>query len=196
MQVRAGRPDGGAQFRTEEPVQNGYDRHHEQPNNENGVHVERLRALAHFLQIAQGNQQGLFIHIEGLIGFHTHDGQIDRPQTQLGQNARQNSRNAAGRVQKAGSQSRQHSRQNGAQKRQPDVAAARDHHDAHRAARAEGAVYRQISDVQNFIGNVYADGHDAPDQSLRDRPRERVEKTGQTSFPHCRGRLKRENKNE
>ena len=47
------------------------------PTMKMGCMLERLRTLAHFLQIAQRDQQGLFIHIEGLIGFHTHDGQID-----------------------------------------------------------------------------------------------------------------------
>ena len=85
----------------------------------------RFRALAHFLQIAQRDQQVLFIHVEGLIGFHAHDGQIDRPQTQLGENARQNGGNAAAPCAKGRSASPgQHSGQNGAQKRQPDVAAA------------------------------------------------------------------------
>ena len=77
MQVCAGSADRGAQLRTEEPVQNGHDRHHEQPHNENGMHIERFRALAHFLQVTQRNQQGLLVHVQGLIGFHTHDGQID-----------------------------------------------------------------------------------------------------------------------
>ena len=31
---------------------------HEQPHNENGMHIERFRALAHFLQVTQRNQQG------------------------------------------------------------------------------------------------------------------------------------------
>ena len=37
---------------------------------------------------------------------------------------------------------------------------------ADRAARAEGAVNGQIGHIQNAVGNVHADGHDAPDEAL------------------------------
>ena len=49
------------------------------------------------------------------------------------------------------------------------------HHDAHGAAGAHGAVYRQVRQVQDFKGDVDADGHDAPDQSLGGHTRQGVD---------------------
>ena len=62
-----------------------------------------------------------------------------------------------------GSKAGQHSHQQCC----PDVHAGKQAHDAHRAAGAKAAVYGQVGYIQNTVGQVHANGHDAPDEALR-----------------------------
>ena len=45
---------------------------------------------------------------------------------------------------------------------------AHDHNRGHRAPGAQGAVYRQVREIQDFKGNVHPQRHQAPDQALCD----------------------------
>ena len=40
-------------------------------------------------------------------------------------------------------------------------------HNADRAAGAKGTVYGQVSHIQDAVGQVHTNGHDAPDEALR-----------------------------
>ena len=61
---------------------------------------------------------------------------------------------------------RQHTGQRGCHKGDAHRHAVEHQHHADCAARAEGAVNGQIGHIQNAVGNVHADGHDAPDEAL------------------------------
>ena len=69
-------------------------------------------------------------------------------------------------MEEAGDQAGEHTCQEGTQHGDPDVAAVHHQHDADRAAGAEGAIHRQVRQVQDPVGDVQADGHNAPDQTL------------------------------
>ena len=135
------------------------------------------RPLGHILQIAKRYQQIIFVDVQRLIGLHAHNGQVDRPQAQLRQNAREDGWDAARRVQKPRDQSGEHTGQDGGQERYPHVAAACNQHYAHGAPGAEGTVHRQVGNVQQLIGNIEPNGHNAPDQPLGNGAGQRVEKT-------------------
>ena len=60
-----------------------------------GLYNNMALALVDLLQITQGNQQIKLVHVDGLVGLHAHDGQIDRPQAQLREDAGKDGRNAA-----------------------------------------------------------------------------------------------------
>ena len=102
-----------------------------------------------------------------------HDAQVDGVEGQLGQNTGQDGGDAAGGVEQTRDQSGQHTRQHA-----PPAAPARGsqpvlthQQHAHRAAGSQGAVHRQIGHIQDLIGDIDADGHNAPDQALGRRRR-------------------------
>ena len=117
------------------------------------------------LDPAQGDEQTVLIHVDGLVGF-AHDLQVDGVESQLGQDAGQNGRDAHEGVQQAGDKACQKARQQRHEQRDPDVLAREQAHDAHSAAGAEGAVHGQVGHIQDAVGEINADGHDAPDKAL------------------------------
>ncbi|MPM42343.1 hypothetical protein SDC9_89008 [bioreactor metagenome] len=118
--------------------------------------------------MAGGDEYRKFVRIHRLVGRHAHDVQVDGVQRELGQDSRQNGRNTQSGVQQSGTQTRQHARKNGRQNRRPRGPARQNKHGGHRASGSKGAVHRQIGDVQQTEGNVYAQSHDAPDDALSD----------------------------
>ena len=72
-------------------------------------------------------------------------------------------------MEQAGDEPSQQAGGEGTQQRQPAVHAAADQHYGHGAAGGDGAVHGQIGYVQHAEGDVDADGHYAPDESLRRR---------------------------
>ena len=58
--------------------------------------------------------------------------------------------------------------------------------DAHSAPGAEGTVHRQVGDVQQLVGNVEPNRHNAPHQPLGNGAGQRVEKARQCIFPQFR----------
>ena len=153
----------------EEPVQHGDHR-----KGEDDQHRQRIvkRQLAH---IALRQQQVILIHADRLVCLAAHDTQIDRIEGKLRQNAGKDRRNAAARVEQSRDKPGKHARKRGADERQPRIQPRTDENDADRSAGCQRAVHRQIRDVQNAEGDVNADGHDAPDEPLRDRARHRIE---------------------
>ena len=137
--------------------------------------------LCHPLDEPQRHQQtvqvGLVNDIDGHIGFHPHNGQVDGPQAQLGEDARQDGGDSAGGVQEPRHKPGQHPSQQGRQQGQPQVGARAKEYDEHSAPCAEGAVHGQVRNIQNFVGNVYADCHNAPDQPLGYGPRQRADES-------------------
>ncbi|MPM81191.1 hypothetical protein SDC9_128243 [bioreactor metagenome] len=117
--------------------------------------------------MAGGDKNGEFIGIDGFVGRHPHNVQIDGIQCELGQDSRQNCRDAKPRVEQAGAKPRQHPGENRSQHRRPGGPAPQNQHGGHRAAGGEGAVHRQIGDVQQTKGDVHAQRHHAPDNPLR-----------------------------
>ena len=61
---------------------------------------------------------------------------------------------------------RQHTGQRGRHKGDAHRRAVQHQHNADRAAGTEGAVNGQIGHIQNAVGDVHADGHNAPDKAL------------------------------
>ncbi len=73
---------------------------------------------------------------------------------------------AAGGVEQAGDEPGQHTGQNSGRQGDQRGASAGGEQGAHGAAGGQGAVYCQIRHIQDLIGDVYADGHNAPDETL------------------------------
>ena len=152
--------DGAALFRAEEPVKCGDDGHGEKQQQGQWI-VERQRA-----DVALRQKQVVFVYTERLIGLACHDAQVDRVERELRQDAGENGGNAAARVKKAGDESCKHTCQQRAQERHPRIEPRADEHDADGAAGGERAIDGQVCDVQNPVGDVHADGHDAPRKTL------------------------------
>ena len=118
------------------------------------------------------NQQTVFIHADGQVSLAaaracTHDAQVDRIERQLGQDTGQNCGDAAGRVEQACDKARQHTGQRGGHKGSPHRHTVQHQHNADSAAGTERAVNSQVRHIQNAVGKINADGHNAPNQSLR-----------------------------
>ena len=152
--VAAGGPDAAAQLRAEEQVQH---RHHQHGGN--GQHHQRTGDV-HLAEKDVVVPDG-----QALIGL-AHDLQVHGPQGHLGQDACQNGGDAQPDMQQARHDPGQQARRHGAQHRQPQAPAAQQHHGADRRTGTDGAVHRQIGDVQQLIGDVNAHRHYAPDEAL------------------------------
>ena len=139
--------------------------------------IEGTGTLLNLLQIPQGNQKVKIVHVHRHVGLHIHNGQIHGPQAQLGQDTGKNGRDAALGMEKARSEACQHTGTGGCHHSQPYRIAGGDHHGTDRTTGAEGAVHRQVGHIQYFIGNVHANGHDAPDQTLGHRTGQGVKET-------------------
>ena len=163
-----------------EPIQDRDRCDSKQAHHKDRVAGERSCALGHILHKTQGDQQ--FIQIFGIgdidrnIGFHPHDGQIDRPQAELCQDPCQNRGNSTDRVQETGCYAGCHSRQQRGKKRQPDICTRAEQYHEDSAPGTERPIHRQVRNIQNLIGNIYANRHDSPDQSLRYGPWQRTNK--------------------
>ena len=120
------------------------------------------------------HQQVILSGADGPVGL-SHDPQVDGVQGQLGEDTGEDCRNAAGGVEQAGDQSRQHTRQKRPQHRQRHRRPRHGQHDEGGAAGSHGAVHRQVGHVQDPERDVDADGHDAPDQSLGGNTRQGVD---------------------
>ena len=123
------------------------------------------------LDPAQGDEQVILVHIDGLVGL-AHDLQVDGVEGQLSQDAGQDGRDAHKGVEQAGDKAGGEARQHGGQQGHPDVLAREQAHDADCAAGAEGAVHGQVRHIKDAVGKVNADGHDAPDEALCARTRQ------------------------
>ena len=146
--------------------QRGHGVHHDDVNGI-GTHQGFADLQGFFPGARLGDQQVVLIHADGLVGLACHDPKIDGVQRQLGEDTGQNGRNPAPGVEQTGTQSRQHTRQKRAQQRGPWIPPGTHQHDAHRAAGGKASVHRQVGHVQNTVGDVHADCHDSPDQTLR-----------------------------
>ena len=78
-------------------------------------------------------------------------------------------------MQDAGDETREHTGEERAQQRDPEIDAVRHQHEADCAARCHGAVNGQIGKVEHLEGDVHADCHEAPDETLCHRARKRGE---------------------
>ena len=154
-----------AKLCAEEPVQHTDEERAEDKQHDNRI-VECQRT-----DIPGRNQQTVLVHADRQVGLAaaracTHDAQVDRIERQLGQDTGQNCRDAAGRVEQACDKARQHTGQRGGHKGSPHRHTVQHQHNADRAAGAEGAVNGQVRHIQNAVGQINTDGHNAPDQPL------------------------------
>ena len=115
---------------------------------------------------AQRQKQAVLIRVDRGIGLHAHDAQVDRVERELRQDAGEDGRNAELRVQQAGHETREQTRDHGREQRRPCRPAGDDEHDRHGAAGGERPVDRQIGDIEQAERDVHAQGHDAPDDAL------------------------------
>ena len=123
------------------------------------------------LDPAQGDEQVVLVHIDGLVGL-AHDLQVDGVEGQLGQDAGKDGRDAHEGVEQAGDEAGGKARQHSHEERHPDVLPRQQAHDAHCTAGAKGAVHGQVGHIKDAVGEINADGHDAPDQALCARTRQ------------------------
>ena len=167
--VRAGRADGAAELSAEEPVQQR-DNHHGKHRN------DKDRVLRNdFLDISQRNEQRVVIRIDRDVRLAAHDAQVDGEQRELRQDTGENGRNTHKGMQDAGDETREHTGEERAQQRDPEIDAVRHQHEADCAARCHGAVNGQIGKIEHLEGDVHADCHEAPDETLCHRARKRGE---------------------
>ena len=117
----------------------------------------------------------VFVHTYRLVGLAAHDPQVDGVEGQLGEDTGQNGGDAAFRMEQAGGKAGQKAGDKGAQQGQPAVHAAADQHHGYGGTGGDGAVHGQVGHIQNTVGDVYADGHDAPYKTLRRRTGQRVQ---------------------
>ena len=118
------------------------------------------------LDPAQGDQQVVLVHVDGLIGL-AHDFEVNGIQRKLGQDAGKDGRNAHKCVQDTGDEAGQQACQQRHEQGDPDVLAGQQAHDAHCTAGAKGAVHGQIGNIQYFISYINAKNHQAPEHTLR-----------------------------
>ena len=91
-------------------------------------------------------------------------------------------------MEQSGNQSSRHTGQNGCQQGYGHVRPVGEEHDKNSGACAERTVHRQIGNVQNFVSDVDADGHNAPDQALGYGTGQRVDEIHHdASFPLKKG---------
>ena len=133
-----------------------------------------------FLDPAQGDEQAVLVHIDGLVGL-AHDLQVDGIEGQLGQDAGKDGRDAHKSMEQAGDQTSGKARQQRHEERRPDVHAGEQAHDADCAAGAKGAVHGQVCDIKDAVGQVHTNGHDAPDEALRTGAGQRTGQVGKSS---------------
>ena len=158
--VGTGGADAAAQLGAKEPVQHADDHGADQNDHDDGV------VQGNLLDPAQGDQQVVLVHVDGLVGL-AHDLQVDGVEGQLGQDTSQNGRDAHKGVEQTGDKAGGQTGQQGDEERCPDVHAGEQAHNADRAAGAKGTVYGQVSHIQDAVGQVHTNGHDAPDEALR-----------------------------
>ena len=163
MGIGAGGPQSAAVLGAEEPVQCG-DHHHQEKNRQRqGVAQGKLP------DIPLGNQQVILIHADGQVGLASHEPQVHGVQGKLGQNTGQDGGDAAAGMEEARDKARQHAREKGAQQGDPGIAAQAHQHDAQGAAGSQSAVHRQVRHIQDPVGHIDADGHNAPQEALGHR---------------------------
>ena len=78
-------------------------------------------------------------------------------------------------VEQAGPPASQQASTKRQQQGQPDIHAGNHTHDADRTAKAQGAVYRQVGNIQDAEGKVNANRHNGPNQALRQCARHGIE---------------------
>ena len=157
--VGSGSTDGAAQLGAKKPVQDADKCNGNDDDHDDGV------MECKFLDPAQGDQQTVLIHIDSLIGL-AHDFEVDGIQRKLGQDTGKDSRDSHKSVQDAGDKACQQACQQRHEQRDPDILAGQQAHDAHCAAGAKGTIHGQVSHIQNAVGQIHANGHDAPDKAL------------------------------
>ena len=170
--VCAGCAQGAAALRAEEPIQQRDHRDGQRRQNE-----DRVGKRQH-TRVAGGDEQRIIVDADRHIRLAAEDAQVDGIERKLGQNARQNRRDAHERVENARREAGEHADQKRRDHRDPHVAAADDEHGGHRAAGCDAAVHRQIGHIEDSIGNIHANRHDAPDHALRTGAGERVKQLG------------------
>ena len=95
--------------------------------------------------------------------------QVDRPERHLGEDSREDRGNPEKDVEKTGDDAGERAGGNRAEDGQPRALPGKHHHRTDGGTGTDRTVHRQVGDVQNLVGNVYADGHNAPNQTLGDR---------------------------
>ena len=161
--VAAGGAEGAAQLGAEEQDQQGHQ--HRRPAQQHRQRGGDVHLGQQYVDAA--GRQGLVRLAQDL--------QVHGPEHHLGQDARQNGRDTQQHVEQARHRAGQQAGQHGAQHGDPWAVAREQQHGTHRRAGAEGAVHGQVGNIQNFIGNVNADGHHAPDQALGQRAGDRIQ---------------------
>ena len=78
----------------------------------------------------------------------------------------------------AGNQASQHAGQERHQQGGPEAVAIDDQHGGYGTARGDGAVHRQVGNLQDAVGDVHANGHDTPDHALGGRAGQLIEQLG------------------
>ncbi len=179
MKIGARGPDSSPQFSPEEPVEETYDENDKEADRKERGPIEGLVPLGHLLEIAKGDQELVLVHIEGEIGL-AHDHEIDGPKAQLGQDTGQDRGDAKEDMENPRGQAGQHAGPQGQEHGQGQGFALEQHDHEDGPSCTKGAVHGQVCDIKGFVGQVDADGHDAPDQALGHGARQLVQKIWNT----------------
>ena len=97
--------------------------------------------------------------------------QIDGIERELGEYTGQNGGDTQLGMEHTGAEASGHAGQHGHQQRRPGGPAGQNQHDGAGTAGGKGTINRQVRHVQQTEGNIYAKGHQTPDQSLRNAAR-------------------------
>ena len=99
-------------------------------------------------------------------GAPSHHAEVDRIERQLGQYAGEDGRNSALGVEQPSDKPGEHTGKHRHQSGEPDVDAVDCQQYAHRSAKAQSAVDREVRYVQHTVCDIHAHGHKTPYQPL------------------------------
>ena len=154
IRVIAGGFDGETDLGIEEQPQP-----HNDQNTEKDTHADSDRVI-------QGSQQHKVVAgADGKVGF-SKNFQVQRPEHQLSQNSGENAGNSHCGVKDTCDKSCQRAGKKCENQTNEDVDTVCQQNSTHAGTGADRAIYSQIRNIQDFIGNVQADRHNAPDKSL------------------------------
>ena len=177
MLVIAGGADNDALFRAEEPPQ----RQNHQHNSYSAVHQNDALLVQ---TKGRNNAENCGIYLASLGNLHregqirlAHDVQINRVQADLRQNGRQQARNLQLGIHQTSHRAGSHARGKCHNRRREGIPSGDNQLSCHSAAQRKASINRQISKIQQAVGQKNAEGHYGPEKAQRNGAGHRLPQT-------------------